>query len=67
MRCGSKIINVGATKNVVQESCGEPEKVEQGAPYSEVWVYNFGSDRFVYYLTFEGIKLSRIQTGDRGN
>ncbi len=32
----------------------------------ETWTYNFGTTRFMYYLTFEDGKLVDIQTGDYG-
>ena len=32
-----------------------------------IWTYNFGSTRFVYYLTFQDGKLIDITTGDYGH
>jgi Protein of unknown function (DUF2845) len=32
-----------------------------------IWTYNFGSTRFIYYLTFQEGKLIDIQTGDYGH
>jgi hypothetical protein len=32
-----------------------------------IWTYNFGSTRFLYYLTFQGGKLIDITTGDYGH
>ena len=32
----------------------------------EEWTYNFGPDRFIYYLRFENGVLKSIKTGDYG-
>ncbi|HEX9871247.1 MAG TPA: DUF2845 domain-containing protein [Candidatus Tectomicrobia bacterium] len=32
-----------------------------------IWTYNFGSTRFLYYLTFQEGKLIDIATGDYGH
>jgi hypothetical protein len=32
-----------------------------------IWTYNFGSTRFIYYLTFQEGKLIDISTGDYGH
>jgi hypothetical protein len=32
-----------------------------------IWTYNFGSTRFLYYLTFQEGKLIDIMTGDYGH
>jgi hypothetical protein len=32
-----------------------------------VWIYNFGSNRLVYYLTFREGKLAHIETGGYGH
>jgi hypothetical protein len=32
-----------------------------------IWTYNFGSTRFLYYLTFQEGKLIDITTGDYGH
>ena len=32
----------------------------------EEWEYNFGTNRFLYYLRFENGKLIRITVGDYG-
>jgi Protein of unknown function (DUF2845) len=33
----------------------------------EEWVYDFGKQRFLQYLTFEGGRLIRIKTGEYGH
>lgn len=34
--------------------------------YFEEWTYNFGSNRFLYFLKFKNDELSHIETGARG-
>ena len=67
MRCGSKIIKIGMAKYEVRGTCGVPTYEEYLGRGGELWVFDFGSNKLVYYLTFRGIKLSRIQTGEYGN
>ena len=66
MRCEGRIIDVGTAKYEVQNKCGIPSSQEQLAYGNELWIYNFGSTQLVYYMTFRGIRLSRIQTGGYG-
>ncbi len=37
-----------------------------GKYYTEEWTYNFGSNRFLYFLKFVNEKLSNIEEGNRG-
>jgi len=62
-RCEGAIIGLGDMKYEVLEICGEPTYEEELAYGNELWIYDFGSGSFNYYLTFRGIKLRRIQTG----
>jgi hypothetical protein len=64
LECSGGIVNVGDSRFEVLEKCGEPTKKEGSQEY--LWIYDFGSSRFVYYLTFTGDRLDRIQTGDYG-
>ena len=34
--------------------------------YNEVWTYNFGRTKFIYYLTFQSGELVRIESGGYG-
>ena len=34
--------------------------------YNEVWTYNFGRTKFIYYLTFQSGELMRIESGGYG-
>lgn len=63
LRCESHIIDVGTAQYEVKQKCGEPSGVEENG---DLWVYNFGPGRFVYYLTFLEGKLIRIQSGGYG-
>ena len=63
--CSDGIVNLGDSKSDVLEKCGEPTRKEGFQEY--LWVYDFGSSNFVYYLTFSRDRLERIQTGGYGN
>jgi len=63
LRCTSGIAERGDAKYAVQEKCGKPTSVDQG---DDVWIYDFGPGRFVYYLTFLEGRLNRIQRGGYG-
>ncbi|MCJ8168848.1 DUF2845 domain-containing protein [Atopomonas sediminilitoris] len=71
MRCGSKLVNEGDLAFEVLERCGEPRQrdivgytltYDQRREFKiEEWVY--GPRSGVYYiLTFEGTRLSRIES-----
>jgi hypothetical protein len=62
--CSNGIVNVGDSKSDVLEKCGEPTRKEGFQEY--IWVYDFGSSDFLYYLTFYKDRLERIQTGSYG-
>ena len=63
--CSNGIVNIGDSKSDVLEKCGEPTRKEGFKEY--LWIYDFGSSHFVYYLTFSRERLERIQTGGYGN
>jgi hypothetical protein len=72
--CSDGIVNMGDTESEVIEKCGEPTRKERSSPSDHftlpepnIWVYDFGSSSFVYYLTFTRGKVERIQTGGYGN
>lgn len=64
LECSNGIVNVGDSKSDVLEKCGEPTRREGFQGY--LWVYDFGSLDFLYYLTFYQDRLERIQTGSYG-
>ena len=63
LRCSGGIISTGDSKMEVETKCGSPTDRAEGG---EVWIYNLGSTRFVYYLTFADGRLERIQSGPFG-
>lgn len=63
--CSDGIVNMGDSKSDVLEKCGEPTRKQGFQEY--LWIYDFGSSSFVYYLTFTRGKVERIQTGGYGN
>ena len=64
LECSNGIVNVGDSKSDVLEKCGEPTRKEGFQGY--LWVFDFGSSDFLYYLTFYQDRLERIQTGSYG-
>ena len=80
LRCGANIIELGDSDYTVMTKCGPPSaKHEVGKSYRasqtlsfaesknvEQWIYNRGSNDFVYTLTFEGGSLTDISQGGRG-
>ena len=68
MQCGSDFVSVGAGQFDVKQKCGEPTTIEPGSDIgTEQWIYNFGPNEFVYYLTFQNGFLVQIETGGYGN
>lgn len=94
LRCGNRVVSVGATFSEVSDKCGDPVYVEQweeaadsnvfqyfdyeterylaprlikGPIRMERWTYDFGSNKFIRYLTFQNGRLIRIETGDKGS
>ncbi len=63
--CSDGIVNIGDSRSDVLKKCGEPIRKEGFQEY--LWIYDFGSSKFVYYLTFTGKRLERIQTGEYGH
>jgi len=85
MRCGSKLIDDGASRSEVAAKCGEPEEVitlrsvfrrpviwSYGRPYFvgenfieipvESWIYNFGPNKLMRRVIFEGGYVVEIET-----
>jgi hypothetical protein len=63
--CIDGIVNIGDSKSDVLKKCGEPTRKEGFQEY--LWSYDFDSSDLVYYLTFTGERLERIQTGGYGD
>jgi hypothetical protein len=64
LQCEEGIVSIGDAKFEVQQKCGEPTRREQRG---DLWIYDFGSDEFVYYLFFVEERLERIQVGGYGD
>lgn len=80
-RCPStgRIIHKGDSLGEVLSNCGEPQfsaqpsviirrinEVESAAIQVEEWTYDFGPNRFIQLLRFEGGRLRRIDRGPYG-
>ena len=61
IRCSGGIVSIGDEAYVVQEKCGDPFRtfLKDG---NEIWVYNFGAGRSVYYFQIFRDTLRRIQS-----
>jgi len=59
-RCASGLVFMGDSERKVADRCGEANDsyIEEN---DDIWVYNFGDSRFVYYFTFTNGKLQRIR------
>ena len=68
MQCEGGIVVPGNSEDSVKEKCGEPRKVLRPDPQEPVvWVYNFGSTEFEYYVSMVNGQVQRIQTGAYGD
>ena len=61
IQCTDGIVQVGEPRQVVLDKCGEPVAVtpEQLDGY-DVWIYQVGASKFMYYLGFLNGQLDRI-------
>ena len=76
LRCGTKLVTLGDRKHEVVRICGDPSYTDsfdkpivaygysgyhpQTTQRVDVWTYNFGQNRFMQELIFEGGVLRRI-------
>jgi hypothetical protein len=79
-RCGANIIELGDSDYTVMTKCGPPStrqnigtsyRASPTLPFAESrnveqWIYNRGSNDFIYTLIFEGGSLTGISQGGRG-
>ena len=66
-KCGTKIVQIGDTKDQVLAKCGQPTTISPGRRGGgEVWYYNPGSGKFTGIARFTGSKLTSIELGDYG-
>ncbi|MEJ2165081.1 MAG: DUF2845 domain-containing protein [Desulfobacterales bacterium] len=49
LRCAGGMVFIGDNRYSVVEKCGQPTASEE---YGRIWIYNFGPNEFIYYLTF---------------
>ena len=61
--CSNGSVKIGDSKYDVIKKCGEPTSRED---LGAVWVYDFGSKRFICYIRFAGDTVKRIQLGAYG-
>ena len=61
IQCVDGNVQVGEPRQVVLDKCGEPVAVtpEQSDGY-DVWMYQLGASKFMYYLGFLNGQLDRI-------
>jgi hypothetical protein len=68
MQCDGAIVSPGDSQDSVREKCGQPQRVLHPDPQEPVvWVYNFGSTEFDYYLSIVNGEVERIQSGKYGD
>ncbi len=69
MRCGTALVMVGDSKVQVLDRCGEPDyqEIVSGAFRRRVeqWYYRREQGQFPRILTFDGIRLVRIESERR--
>jgi hypothetical protein len=81
LRCGASIIELGESDYTVMAKCGPPSArhnigtnyrgSQTRVPFAESrnveqWIYNRGTNDFIYTLIFEGGLLIEISQGGRG-
>lgn len=77
MRCGSKLITQGTSQAKVAALCGEPVQVVHPPAYDgvapgvsdlqeEIWVYNFGPNRFMQRIRFRNGVVTNIASAGYG-
>jgi hypothetical protein len=68
MQCDDSIVAPGDSADSVIEKCGQPQRVLRPDPQEPVvWVYNFGSTEFDYYISIVNDQVQRIQSGQYGD
>jgi Protein of unknown function (DUF2845) len=63
LECSGGIVSLGDTKYMVLEKCGKPTDVED---FGHVWIYDYGPEELVRYITFVDDKVQRMQMGGYG-
>ena len=61
IRCTDGIVHVGDKEQGVMDKCGTPVAITAGDSDSyNIWLYQVGASKFMYYLGFLDGKLERI-------
>jgi hypothetical protein len=61
IRCTDGIVKIGEPLQVVLDKCGEPIAIAPGhSDEYNVWMYQVGASKFMYYLGFLNGQLDRI-------
>ena len=67
VRCGTRLIQIGMTKQQILGACGKPTTESPGRRGGgAVWTYNRGTTGFTGILRFTGPQLTSIERGDYG-
>ena len=67
VRCGTKLIQVGMTKDQILAACGKPTTESPGRRGGgAVWTYNRGTTGFTGILKFTGPQLTSIEKAGYG-
>ena len=65
VRCGTKMVQVGDTKDDILAKCGQPTRIDPGSRGGgEIWYYDRGSTTFSGYFIFTGEKLTSIERSE---
>ena len=59
-RCGGGIVAIGDSDRDVRNKCGNPIEVTRVQDVGNVWIYQPGQAKFMYYLAFQHGNLQRI-------
>lgn len=63
IECSGGFVSIGDSRYIVLEKCGKPTYVEE---FGNVWIYDYGPEQLVRYITFVNDKVERIQMGGYG-
>ena len=67
LRCSGGVVAVGDLDRLVRNKCGDPLAVTRRDSDSyDIWIYQFGASKFMYYLGFLNAKLQRIVSAPCG-
>ena len=65
LQCDGGIVVRSDSEDSVREKCGDPQKILRPDPQEPaVWVYNFETTEFSYFMSLVNRNVERIQMGD---